>query len=105
MPKYAYGCGADGTFEEWAGLDDSTMPCPICHQPARRRPFSGVPNLKGETVSRSIPDPHYRQDAMAREHLQSYGGVDKAMEHIRSGIVETETGRAFDPKKANPQTA
>jgi hypothetical protein len=105
MPKYVYSCGADGNFEEWAGHDDSTMPCPTCRQPARRRPFSGVPNLKGETVARSIPDPHYRQDALAKEHRQTYGGVDKAMEHIRSGIRETDNGRVFDPKQANPATA
>jgi hypothetical protein len=105
VPLYAYSCGADGIFEAYATRDDSYMPCPTCRQPARRRPFSGVPNLKGETVARSIPDPHYRQDALAKEHRQTYGGVDKAMEHIRSGIRETDTGRVFDPKQANPQTA
>ena len=105
MPRYDYGCGVHGIFEAHAGLNDSSVPCPTCHEPARRRPFSGVPNIKGETVARSIPDPHYRQDAMAREHRQSWGGVDKAMEHIRSGIVETDSGRAFDAKKANPATA
>ena len=105
MPLYAYSCGADGIFETYASRDDSYMDCPICHQPARRRPFSGVPHLKGETVARAIPDPHYKQDAMAKEHRQTYGGVDKAMEHIRSGIVETDNGRVFDPKKANPATA
>ena len=92
--RYDYGCGAHGIFEAFGGVNDSFMPCPICHEPARRRPFSGVPNISGETVARSqIPDPVYRMDAEKRHLNATWGDGSRSVEMLRKNVIEDAQGR------------
>lgn len=102
MPVYVYGCGADGNFEAAGSHNDSCQPCPVCHQPARRRPFSGLPNLKGDTVARTIPDPSYRQEAEKRHLNQIWGDASRAAEMLRKNVVEDAQGnKQIDMKGMN----
>lgn len=103
MPKYDFACGAHGIFEAFGSLHDSYSSCPVCHEPARRRPFSGVPNLKGETVSRSqIPDPAYRQEAEKKHLNQTWGDASRSVEMIRKNIHEDANGmKQIDLKGMN----
>ena len=99
MPTFVYGCGVDGTFEAQAGRDDSSLPCPVCRQPARRRPYSSVPYLKGETVARSIPDPQYRHEAVKREFNDSWGDASRSVEMLRkSSFTDAEGAKHIDLK-------
>lgn len=92
MPRYVYGCGGCGNFERFGRLDDDYADCPVCHNPARRRPFSGIPNISGETVAKSIPDPLYRQDAEKRELNQSWGDGTRSMEMLRNATFTDAAG-------------
>lgn len=72
----------------------------MCGSQAERRPFSGIPNLKGDTVAKNIPDPHYKFDAQRKEHRENWGGLDRAVETIRTGMREDKQGnRIFDAKQ------
>ena len=93
MPTYAYGCGCGNSFEQYGSLDASVTECPVCHNPARRRPFSGIPYLKGDTVARSIPDPAYRQEAEKRELNRTWGDASRSVELMRKHTVTDETGQ------------
>lgn len=95
MRTYVYFCGTHSNFEQQAGLDDSTWPCPQCGSPARRRPFSSVPHLKGETVSKSIPEPQYRNEAMKRDLSQSWGDATRSMELLRGARREDAEGNKY----------
>lgn len=92
MPRYDYGCACGNTFEEFGTRDQGSMECPVCHKPARRRPFSGAPYLKGDTVARSIPDPAYRMEAEKRELNATWGDGSRSVEMLRNAMTETETG-------------
>jgi len=92
MRVYAYRCPAHGVFEREGGLDDSTTACD-CGQLARRMPYSGVPNLKGETVSKGIPDPVYRQEAEKRELNRTWGDASRSMELLRAHRYEGADGQ------------
>jgi putative FmdB family regulatory protein len=92
MPNYLYTCGLCGTFEQVGKLDDSTCICPTCHQSAQRRPFSGIPYLKGDTVARSIPDPAYRAEAEKRNLNRTWGDASKSAELLRKNTHEDATG-------------
>lgn len=93
MPNYDYTCPKCGTFEAYGRPDDRFLECGVCGGQAERRPFSSVPYLKGETVSKSIPDPEYRWDAEKREHRASGWDLDRAVRHLRKGIREDKEGR------------
>lgn len=100
MPTYLYGCGCGNAFEKFGKLDDSEADCPVCHNPARRRPFSGLPYLKGDTVARSIPDPVYKAEAQKRELNQTWGDASRSAEMIRKATVKDERGeRSLDMSK------
>lgn len=103
MPRYDYGCEAHGVFEAFGLVSDSFQPCPDCHEPARRRPFSGLPNLKGETVSRNqIPDPAYKQEAEKRHLNETWGDVSRSVELIRkNSFVDAQGHRQIDLKGMN----
>lgn len=92
MPTYLYSCGHCGTFEQFAGLDDSSVPCPTCQAMAKRRPFSGVPHLKGETVSRAIPDTAYRQEAEKRDLTRTWGDSTRSLELLRKHSYQDAKG-------------
>lgn len=94
MRVYLYRCAEGHEFEQQGGLDDALTHC-ACGQPARRRPFSGIPYLKGETVARSIPDPHYWHEAALKESRASGWDVDRAVRAMRSNIREDTTGNKF----------
>ena len=105
MPVYAYHCPNCGIFEAYAGLDAGTLACPNCAQSARRRPFSSVPYIKGETVAKAIPDGFYRQEAEHRELKQQGWDLDRSVRHLRKGLVEDKDGhRSFDMRKAATAT-
>lgn len=92
MPLYDYACPSCGVFEAYGHLDERFLEC-ACGVLAERRPFSGVPNLKGETVSRNIPDPSYRTEAQKRELNQTWGDGTKSMELLRKARREDGQGR------------
>ena len=92
MRVYAYRCEEHGVFEQTGGLDDDLTRC-VCGQPARRMPYSGVPNLKGETVSKNVPDAAYRNEAQKRELNQTWGDASRSMELLRAHRVEDSQGR------------
>ena len=55
MPLYIYHCGeCNNEFEERGGTDDAMRLCPLCGRDARRLPCSGLPYLRGETVSNGL---------------------------------------------------
>jgi putative FmdB family regulatory protein len=99
MRTYDYRCRTCGeTFERVAGLLDRFVEGPCGHQ-AERRPFSGVPNLKGETVSRSIPDPSYRQEAEKRNLNSTWGDGSRSAEMIRKNLfTDAQGNRQIDMK-------
>lgn len=92
MPKYDYGCACGNSFEEYGSRDSDSVECPVCHKPARRRPFSGVPHIKGETVARSIPDPAYRMEAEKRDLNRTWGDASRSVELLRKNIHEDANG-------------
>jgi putative FmdB family regulatory protein len=83
MPVYVYRCPACGGFEMLAGRDDRYVKC-ACGLDAERRPFSGVPFLKGETMPRQIPDIEYRTAAEKRQLASTWGTAERSMEMIRA---------------------
>jgi hypothetical protein len=91
MPAYIYRCGGCGDFEQVAGRDDRFVLHTCGHQ-AERRPFSGVPNLKGETVSRSIPDPSYRFEAQKRDLNSTWGDASRSAEMLRKNAYDDGSG-------------
>lgn len=101
MPTYDYGCATHGTFEAQGGLNDSFVPCPACHEPSRRRPFSGVPALRGETVpTRQIPDKSYAWDKAERDHRKTGWDLDRAVNTLRDARREDKEGRiSLDMRK------
>ena len=105
MPAYVYGCGACGNFEAIGRREDDYAPCPVCHNPARRRPYSGIPNIAGETVARSIPDPAYRFEAEKREFNQSWGTAERTMELVRQNTHTDIEGRKHVNTKAMSESS
>lgn len=91
MRTYLYRCVEGHITEQQGGLDDDLKQCP-CGKPARRRPFSSVPHLKGETVSRGIPDPAYRQEAEKRDLNRTWGDATRSIELLRANRVEDREG-------------
>ena len=99
MRTYLYRCVEGHEFERQGGLDDALANCE-CGQSARRRPYSGVPFLKGETVAKQIPDPHYKQEAEKRELSQTWGDATRSMEMLRAARVENADGtKSVDMRK------
>lgn len=96
MPRYDYKCpNCEAYFEADGRHDDRYMECGVCGSEAERRPFSGIPHLKGETVSKNIPDAAYRNDAARRELAQSWGTAERSMELIRAHRKEDSEGRKY----------
>jgi putative FmdB family regulatory protein len=92
MPTYAYRCQlCNNAFEEGAGRNDRYILCG-CGGTAERRPFSGVPAIKGETVARDIPDASYRDERLKRDLAQSWGTAEKSATLIRKHSHIDDTG-------------
>lgn len=101
MPRYDYRCPNCGTFERDAGRDERQVEC-ACGFTADRRPFSGAPYLNGQTVSRAIPDPAYRQEAEKRQFNDTWGTAERSMEMLRKNVVVDNEGRkSIDMKAMN----
>ena len=94
MPIYRYRCPDCGVFEMDGRRDEREAEC-ACGSTATRLPFSGVPYLRGETVSKNIPDPAYRFDAQAKEHRATGWDLDRAVRTLRTGIREDSEGRRY----------
>lgn len=94
MPLYDYRCPACGVFERTGGLEEREVTC-TCGQQATRLPYSGLPQIKGETVAKSIPDPAYRTEAMKRELNQTWGDATKSKELIRAAVREDSEGNKY----------
>lgn len=103
MPVYLYGCMACGVFEMLAGRDERYVKC-ACGLDAERRPFSGLPFLKGETMPKQIPDEAYRFDAQKRAFERSWGPEERAVEMMRANLVEDNQGRKSVDTKAMSAT-
>ena len=92
MPIYAYRCQiCHSAFKEVAGRDDRYIAC-ACGGQAERRPFSGVPAIKGETVAQAIPEPQYRDERLKRELAQTWGTAEKSATLIRRHSHIDDTG-------------
>ena len=99
MRTYLYRCVEGHQFERQGGLDDDLVHCE-CGQSARRRPYSGVPFLKGETVAKQIPDPYYKQEAEKRELSQTWGDATRSMEMLRAArTTDAEGNMSVDMRK------
>jgi putative FmdB family regulatory protein len=99
MPLYRYRCPSCGVFEQRGGLEERETEC-ACGQEAVRLPFSGIPQIKGETVARSIPDPHYQQEAAKRELNRTWGDATRSMELLRKNRVTDSEGNVSIDLKA-----
>lgn len=95
MPLYDYRCPDCGVFEMYAGREEREVDCQ-CGQTATRRPFSGVPYLKGETVPRQIPEEAYRNEAQKRQLNSTWGGAERSMEMLRSSYRTDEAKSKFE---------
>ena len=102
MPRYDYFCPAcREAFEAIAAVGDRFI-AHGCGSQAERRPFSGVPYLKGDTVARSIPDEAYRHEAVKREFNQSWGDASRSVEMLRKNAYTDDQGnRQVDMKGMN----
>ena len=99
MRTYLYRCVEGHEFERQGGLDDDLVYCE-CGQSARRRPFSSVPFIKGETVAKQIPDPHYKQEAEKRELSRTWGDATRSMEMLRAArTTDAEGNMSVDMRK------
>ena len=103
MPKYDYRCPACGVYEA-EGRRDERQVEHDCGLTADRLPFSGVPYLKGETMPKQIPDEAYRVDAQKRAFEKSWGPEERAVEMMRSNLVEDNQGRKSVNTKAMSAT-
>ena len=102
MPVYVYKCLNCGVFEMQAGRDERYVEC-ACGFSAERRPFSGIPYLKGETMPLQIPEPAYRHEAQKRAHTQAWGGADRAVEMLRKNSYVDDMGeKVINQKGMNP---
>ena len=106
MPTYKYLCpNCHEAFEQQAGWNDRFIVC-ACGSEAERRPFSSIPNLKGETVARSIPDVDHRFDAEKREFQASWGGNDRTLDmlHRHRSVDQTNGWTMVDTKGMNHES-
>lgn len=95
MPRYDYACPDCGVFEAVGGRDERFMECAGCGGTAERRPFSGYPAIKGETVATAIPDAMYRNEAQKRELNRTWGTGERSMEMLRAARKEDKEGRVY----------
>ena len=93
VPTYAYACPAClKGFEAVGSIHDRWKTCE-CGSQAERRPSSGIPYIKGETVARDIPDPVYKQEREKRDLNQSWGDASRSVEMMRKHISLDEKGQ------------
>ena len=93
MPTYAYLCpNCRDSFEAVGRTDDRFQECPRCGSSAERRPFSGIPYIKGETVARSIPDPSYAQEKGKKELKAQGWTAERSIDLIRKNLVTDDKG-------------
>ena len=99
MRTYLYRCVEGHEFERQGGLDDDLAYCQ-CGQSARRRPYSSIPYLKGDTVSRAIPDPAYRMAAQEKDLKKTWGDADRSMEMLRAArTTDAQGNMSIDMRK------
>ncbi len=79
----------------YAGRDDRQVEC-ACGLAATRRPFSGVPYLKGETMPLQIPDPAYKEEAQKRQFNDTWGTAERSMEMLRAATKTKAAETAAD---------
>lgn len=98
MPLYTYRDGC-GEFDQLALVSWDIATCPYCGGNAERLPFYSV-NLAG---SAAIPDGEheYQIEHDKRGWKKQGWDYDRSLEHIRSNLVERETGKWFDAQKAS----
>lgn len=94
MPWFDYQCPECGVFDSLESRDAHVVKC-ACGREANRRPFSGLPNIKGETVAKNIPDQHYRMEAEKRDLAKKGWTGERSMEFLRKGRFEDKQGRKF----------
>ncbi len=82
-----------------AGRDERQVECG-CGLAATRRPFSGVPYINGQTVSRAIPDVAYREEAEQRDLAATWGTAERSVEMLRKNTVVTKEGHKMIDMKA-----
>jgi putative FmdB family regulatory protein len=89
MPRYAYSCAGNHTFEQVAPFDASERPCPECGLPAQRAFCSGLPAIKGDTVPKVCG-----QSSAITKH--GYIDVDQAFDAI-DDVQRTARKQGVEP--------
>jgi putative FmdB family regulatory protein len=108
MPIYVYYClTCKETFEEmWRSTEDYIWPCPICGTSSKRRPCSGLPAIRGETVGQSFSTSRVK-DSKGRYRLSHF---QEASAELADGYdrIEKREGRKVerpDPYRAGLKEA
>ena len=101
MPTYIYQCGlGHETEERWHGVEDISIPCPLCGETAHRAFCSGLPAIRGETVGRSYSTSDVK-DSKGRYRLSHFQEASEqvAYEHTRAERREGRKLKGPDPYK------
>jgi putative FmdB family regulatory protein len=103
MPTYLYDCECGHTTERRASVSAEVQVCPECGGIAQRRPFySGYAiHVVGGTIPPAGTEDRHEAD---RKALKKRGwDYERAVEHVRSHLVETDTGKVLDTVGANSE--
>lgn len=97
MPLYTFkGCACAGSFDRLASYTDVTVVCKECNQTATRVAYYGRQAVRMEDAEIPANEPEYDREAQKRA-LRSRGwDYDRALEHIRSNVVETAHGKSVN---------
>ena len=101
MPIYLYDCGCGLCFERRVPVSAEVQVCPECEGAARRRPFYSECSVHvvGGTIP---PGGTVDRNDFDKKALKRRGwDYDRALEHVRSHLVETEQGKVLDVAGAN----
>lgn len=102
MPLYVYLCPKEGLFEAHGRHDERFIEC-ACGEQAERRPFSGLPQIKGKVETHAIPDDSERWHRAEIDHKAKGWDLDRAVRYLRKGIREDNQGHhVFDAAQAGP---
>lgn len=101
MPTYLYLCDCGCSLEKRAPFSAEIQACPECGEAARRRPFYSEYSIHvvGGTIP---PGGTVERNDYDKKTLKRRGwDYDRALEHVRSHLVETEQGKVLDVAGAN----
>lgn len=101
MALYTYRCeGCGKSFDKLGSYDDVNVVCKECKGTATRLAFY-APNFRMEDAEVPRGDPEWREAAKKRLKKDRDWDYDRALEHVRNHVVETEQGKALDMEAMN----